>query len=192
LNGETATMIAMQYSLTLPADYDMAIIRQRIADRGHLLDDFDGLRFKAYLHAERGSDSTENLYAPFYLWQDSAAMQRFLGSAGFAALTQAFGWPTIRCWPVWDAHVSPDARDARFASRELGSIAPYSPLDALRTREHLALQDDIGRGAVAAVNAFEPTHWTHVRLRLWRAPPTFTHPAQRQLYNVGHVSQPGI
>ena len=47
-------MIAMQYGIGLPADYDMGIIRRRTADKGHLLDDFDGLVFKAYLHASRG------------------------------------------------------------------------------------------------------------------------------------------
>jgi len=118
-------MIAMQYSFVLPADYDMAIVRQRIGSKGHLLDDFDGLHFKAYLHAERGANSPHNLYAPFYLWQDSAAMQRFLGSAGFVGLTQAFGWPSIQCWPVWDAYLSPDARHAGFASRDIVAIAPY-------------------------------------------------------------------
>jgi hypothetical protein len=188
-------MIAMQYSFVLPADYDMAIIRQRIASKGHLLDDFDGLHFKAYLHAARDSASLatrENLYAPFYLWRDSAAMQRFLGSAGFAQLTQSFGWPVIRCWPVWDAYVSPDARDATLASRDIDTIAPYSALDALRQDDHATLQRDIERGALAAVNAFEPTTWTRVRFRLWGEP----HPAladhHRQLYDVGHVSQPKL
>jgi hypothetical protein len=33
-------MLAMQYRFVLPADYDMAIIRQRIHERGHLLDGF--------------------------------------------------------------------------------------------------------------------------------------------------------
>ena len=32
-------MIATQYRFPLPADYDMAIIDRRIADRGHLTDD---------------------------------------------------------------------------------------------------------------------------------------------------------
>ena len=181
-------MIAMQYSFTLPADYDMAIIRRRIADKGHLLDDFEGLRFKAYLHAQRGADSNENLYAPFYLWQDSAAMQRFLGGAGFVALTQAFGWPVIRCWPVWDAYLSPDARDARFATRELDVIAPYTSLNTLRQQERESLQEDVERGALAAVNAFEPTTWTQVRLRLWNE--SRPDNPKQQRYQIGHVSQP--
>ncbi len=186
-------MIAMQYSFTLPADYDMAIVGQRIASKGHLLDEFEGLLFKAYLHASRENPALathENLYAPFYLWRDNAAMQRFLGSPGFAQLTQAFGWPLIRVWPVWDAYLSPEAQHATLASRELDTIAPYSALDVLRQDDHAALQRDIERGALAAVNAFEPTHWTRVRFRLWGEP----HPAlaaeHRQLYDVGHVSQP--
>lgn len=184
----------MQYSFTLPADYDMEIIRRRIVEKGHLLDDFEGLHFKAYLHAARGEpldSASENLYAPFYLWRDSAAMQRFLGSAGFATLTQAFGWPVIRCWPVWDAYVSPDARDASFASREIHAIEPYSALDAMRRDEQTDLHRDIERGALAAVNAFEPTTWTRVRFRLWSEPQPAPVNHSRQLYRVSHVSQPG-
>jgi hypothetical protein len=46
-------MLAMQYSFTFPADYDMAIIERRIAENGHRLDGFPGLLFKAYLYARR-------------------------------------------------------------------------------------------------------------------------------------------
>jgi len=181
-------MIAMQYSFTLPADYDMAIVRQRIVEKGHMLDHFDGLLLKSYLHAERGPSSSENLYAPFYVWRDSAAMQRFLGSEGFAALTRAFGWPSIRVWPVWDAYLSPEARHARFASREIQPIPSYVALDALREEQHAQLQHDVERGALAAVNAFEPTTWTRVSFRLWGDATPATETGQR--YEVGHVSQP--
>lgn len=183
-------MIAMQYSFTLPADYDMAIIRHRIAEKGHSLDHFDGLRLKAYLHATRGEQSTENLYAPFYVWRDSEAMQRFLGSPGFAVLTQAFGWPSIRCWQVWDAYLSPQAREARFASREIHPIAPYTALDALRHEAREALQLDVERGALAAVTAFEPTTWSWVNFRLFDERPSISRADARQWYDVGHVSQP--
>src|SRR5271165_2720611 len=52
-------MIAMQYSFTLPADYDMSVIDRRIADKGPLLDGFPGLQFKAYLVARRGEHGPE-------------------------------------------------------------------------------------------------------------------------------------
>ena len=70
------------------------------------------------------------------------------------------------------------------------SIAPYTALDVLRQHEHEALQDDVDRGAVAAANAFEPTGWTQVRFRLWDEPNPALAAEHRQLYQVGHVSQP--
>jgi hypothetical protein len=45
-------MIAMQYSLVLPADYDMAIIGRRIAERGHLTDGLPGLAAQIAPHAD--------------------------------------------------------------------------------------------------------------------------------------------
>ncbi len=60
-------MYAMQYAFTLPADYDMQIIRRRMADRGHMTDGFAGLGVKDYLIREHGkAASALNQYAPFY------------------------------------------------------------------------------------------------------------------------------
>lgn len=60
-------MLAMRYAITLPADYDMGIIHDRVATKGPLLDDFPGLGVKAYLVRERGEHgSPVNQYAPFY------------------------------------------------------------------------------------------------------------------------------
>lgn len=187
-------MIAMQYRFVLPADYDMAIIRRRIASKGHLLDGFPDLVFKAYLYAERGADALpgrDNLYAPFYLWQGSAGMNAFLGGSGFAALVQAFGRPSVRCWSVWQASLSEGLAQACWASRETVPIAPHAALDALRESEREQAQDAVDRdGALAAVSAFEPTCWSLLRFRLWREPPPDLTGDTRQLYAVGHLSLP--
>lgn len=71
-------MHAMQYEITLPADYDMGIVHERVAARGRLLDAFPGLGLKAYLVRERGADSPVNQYAPFYLWVTPEGMNSFL------------------------------------------------------------------------------------------------------------------
>jgi len=72
-------MIAMQYEITLPADYDMQIIRDRVGATGHLLDSYPGLGVKAFLIRQRGVDgATSNQYAPFYLWADAAGAASFL------------------------------------------------------------------------------------------------------------------
>lgn len=79
-------MHAMQYEITLPADYDMGIIRTRVATKGHLLDAFPGLGLKAYLIRERAGGSPVNQYAPFYLWRAPEGMNAFLWGAGFQGL----------------------------------------------------------------------------------------------------------
>ena len=119
-------MIAMQYRIVLPADYDMGSIRQRIADKGHLLDDFPNLAFKAYLYADRTAayaQGRENLYAPFYLWHNTEGMNAFLGSAGFSGVVASFGRPLVRTWSMWRADVASDLSGAERATREILPIA---------------------------------------------------------------------
>ncbi|MFD7737514.1 DUF4865 family protein [Kitasatospora sp. NPDC059800] len=92
-------MHAMQYEITLPADYDLGIIRKRVADKGHLLDAHPGLGLKAYLVRERGRDgSPVNQYAPFYLWRTAEGMNSFLWGPGFRGLSADFGRPAVRHW----------------------------------------------------------------------------------------------
>lgn len=99
-------MIAMQYSFTLPADYDMSIVDRRIRDKGPLLDGFPNLGFKAYLSARKGEfGSHDNVYAPFYLWQRPEGATDFLCGPGFEALTGAFGWPQVMTWIVSQAEI---------------------------------------------------------------------------------------
>ncbi len=61
-------MIAMHYSFTLPADYDMDRIRTRVVARSATFDHMPQLDLKAFLIAERGKHgSNEHVYAPFYV-----------------------------------------------------------------------------------------------------------------------------
>ena len=55
-------MQAMQYTIKLPADYDMDIIRQRVRNTGHLMDGFDDLFFKVYLISEKSEGQLFNSY----------------------------------------------------------------------------------------------------------------------------------
>jgi Domain of unknown function (DUF4865) len=47
-------MIIKQYVVTLPADYDMGIIRKRVAEKGPSFDTFPGLGMKVFLIREKG------------------------------------------------------------------------------------------------------------------------------------------
>lgn len=188
-------MLAMQYGFTLPADYDMAIIRRRIADKGHLMDDFPGLVFKAYLYAARDDrelPGDDNLYAPFYLWHGSEGMNAFLAGSGFATLARDFGRPAVHMWMPWHAELAGDLRDARCATRELTRISAHADLGALRETEAAAALQDRAAGALAAISAYNPIDWTLLRFRLWPAPRPDMARDGRQWYRVGHVSQPDL
>jgi len=69
-------------------------------------------------------------------------------------------------------------------------LETYTALDTLRQHEHETLQNEIECGALAVVNAFEPTTWTQVRFRLWAESRPALAAECRQWHQVGHVSQP--
>ncbi|KAA0591935.1 hypothetical protein J2848_006443 [Azospirillum lipoferum] len=185
-------MIAMQYSFVLPADYDMTIIDRRVREKGPLLDGFPRLRFKAYLAARKqdaGFASAENLYAPFYLWDEPEGIDAFLSSPGFAAVSRDFGWPSVQTWLVRHAELTADLKAATHAIRETAPIAPYSDLASQRDRAITAAKSAIEAGALAAIAAFDPTKWMMAKFTLWpRLPPLL--PETMQIYTVGHISLP--
>ncbi|MBB4566453.1 DUF4865 family protein [Rhizobium leucaenae] len=185
-------MIAMQYSFTLPADYDMAIIDRRIRGKGPMLDNFPGLKFKAYLSARKGdarTGSRENLYSPFYVWEKDEGLSNFICGPGFAGVTQSFGWQQVKTWVVWRADISPDIQNARFAIREIFQTGPYVPLAEIRQRESDEAAGEVASGeALASVVAFEPTSWTRVRFRLLADLPKDVLRPGVQAYDVGHLS----
>ena len=189
-------MIAMQYNFPLPADYDMSIIDRRIRDKGPLLDNLPGLKFKAYLTARKDDPVTasrQNFYSPFYVWQQEEGLSDFVCGPGFQALTENFGRPQINSWIAWYADTSVAIRSAKFATREVVAIAPETSLAKLRAQESEAAARALSSGgALASVVAFEPTHWTLVRFRLSAEPPEDPARPGLQTYNVGHLSLPGI
>jgi hypothetical protein len=188
-------MIAMQYGFSLPADYDMSIIERRVKDKGAMLDHHAPLIFKAYLMARNGDSVTrsqENIYAPFYLWHDNSGMNDFISGAAFRGLVNSFGWPAVLTWPAVIATAQANSLvEAKFATRELHHIAPFTSLENLKKDE--AELADIAvkkHGALLALSAFEPTNWTLVRFRLWRESTQEMLIADQQTYNVLHVSNP--
>jgi hypothetical protein len=138
--------------------------------------------------ARRDAGERENLYAPFYLWDEPAGMSDFLTGPPFAAVTDSFGWPQVRSWIVWRARLAPNVRQAKFATREIEPIEPHAPLAALKAAEDEAVSAAIDQGALAAAAGFEPTTWTRVRFRLWRERPSAKQ--RGAVYEVGHVSAP--
>ncbi|MGW2838581.1 DUF4865 family protein [Streptomyces sp. NPDC001493] len=195
-------MYAKQYEITLPADYDMEIIRKRVAVGGPTMDDRAGLGLKAFVMRERGvNGSPVNEYAPFYLWNDTGAMAQFLvGGGGFQNIVRDFGRPAAHHWTGIACHTGP-AREAavRSASRRLTPI-PADPdlrgdglgLAALIGREAEELRALARReGVHTAALAFDPHAWQLVRFVLW-ADAVAPDEDATERYEVLHLSAPGL
>jgi hypothetical protein len=184
-------MHAMQYELTLPADYDMGVIRRRVASRGHLLDDWPGLGLKAYLMRERGvHGSPVNQYAPFYLWNTVAGMNAFLWGGPFQGIVDDFGRPSVRQWSGLayeeGGAVGSPARVAVLRRQQVPDEGPLTDVmaDTARETERLARED----GAVLSASAVDASLWELIQVSLWEndAPK-----ADGDLYEVLHLSAPG-
>ncbi|MET7295024.1 DUF4865 family protein [Streptomyces griseoloalbus] len=183
-------MHALQYELTLPADYDMRIVRDRVARRGHLLDAWQGLGVKAYLVRERGvHGSPVNQYAPFYLWNTAEGMNAFLWGGGFQGIADDFGRPPVRQWTglAYEEGVAADA-PAVVAVRHRSPVPDRARVGevaeaAVRACGLLAGTD----GVVLAAAAVDTARWELVHFSLWRhdAPE-----AEGEVFQVLHLSAP--
>jgi hypothetical protein len=185
-------MHAMQYEITLPADYDMRIIRERVATRGPTLDGFPGLGLKAYLIRERGVESSPvNQYAPFYLWESPAGMNRFLwGGGGFHGIVSDFGRPAVRHWTGAALEHGPDRGSVPRAATRRTEPFPAEE-DPAETVER-ALGDLRSRtpGVHSTALAVDPHLWELVHFTLWARDPAPGTPGVR--YEVLHLSTPGL
>jgi hypothetical protein len=186
-------MHAMQYAITLPADYDMSVIRKRVADKGHLLDHLPGLGLKAYLVRERGEDCPVNQYAPFYLWTETPAMSKFLWEGGgFQGIVADFGRPLVHHWV--------GAEFARGSAREVptqatitrtplaADVNPQGALADARTALPGQAQQD---GVHSTALAVDPSRWELVHFTLWTSSSPKPSPATVH-YRVLHLSCPNI
>ncbi|MFJ1811460.1 MULTISPECIES: DUF4865 family protein [unclassified Streptomyces] len=183
-------MHAMQYELTLPADYDMDVIHARASRVGPLLDDWEGLGLKAYLMRERGvHGSPVNQYAPFYLWNTVEGMNAFLWGGGFQGLSDDFGRPTVRQWTglAYEEGVAVGS-PALFAVRRRrpvpdGAVLSEAVREAVDEAGRLARED----GAVLAAAAVDTSRWESLHFSLWEHD---TPKADGDLFRVLHLSAP--
>lgn len=182
-------MHAMQYEITLPADYDMEIIRERVATKGHLMDAFPGLGVKAYLMRERGDHSPVNQYAPFYLWTTPEGMNSFLWGPGFQGIVRNFGRPEVQHWTGLSYEEGPSSTALPRSATRLRSPVPpsASPAEAVGAALEESRRLAKAPGAVATASAVDPRHWELLHFTLW------DHPAPREAgdrYEVLHLSRP--
>jgi hypothetical protein len=186
-------VLAMQYQITLPADYDMDVIRQRVARTGHLLDHYPGLGLKAFLVREKGTDgSPVNQYAPFYLWHDTAGAASFLWSGvGFSAIVRDFGRPVVQTWVGGTSHTAgQDLQDARYAVRTTHRLGEDADLVGATARADAELEAALDRpGTLLGAYGVDPRTWELVTFTLHRERPLDPAP-DAVTFEVLHLSSP--
>ena len=164
-------MQLMQYEITLPADYDMGIIRHRVATRGSGTDEFPGLGIKAYLVRERGRDgSPVNQYAPFYLWSGLVGHEPVPLRPGLRRHPHRLRAP-LPCGPGTASRCATAPSTHRYRSPP---PAPWrASTRAVRSRSSPAgsLDETAARSRQPGVNCtvvgVDPSTWLMVRLTLW-------------------------
>lgn len=180
-------MLAMQYEITLPADYDMGIIRTRVATRGSALDGWAGLGLKAYCVRERGVDgSPVNQYAPFYLWRAPEGMNAFLWGPGFRGLSADFGRPAVRQWTGLAFESGDLARTPVVATSHTSPIPP--DVDPAGVIEEAVAGLVAGDGVHSTALAVDTRNWQLLRFTLWHDEPQ----DDGVRYRVLHLSHPEL
>jgi hypothetical protein len=210
-------MYAMQYEISVPADYDMGILRDRVAKASSILDDRAGLGLKAYLIREIADGSPVNQYAPFYLWNDTEAMSRFLfAGAGFERIIRSFGRVVVRQWTSVARYSGPAAAGdvATAAARDVATAPTMTAMatataasrrtrpvpvfddslsawieEAAAEAEQLAKRDEAHTVALA----IDPTRWELVEFALWAGEvPSDVAATATEQYQVLHISKPEL
>lgn len=183
-------MIAMQYNIALPSEYDMHIIRQRVQSNGSKTDGFPGLAMKAYLIAEKARyNNYENQYAPFYLWEKTEGMNQFLLGGPFNNILHSFGRPLVHHWIALHAHVHKTA-EPQFALIQTDPIPASSDFASMLVRE----KDNFSSWAAdpatkAYITAYNPFTCSFCRFHMATDLDMLQKTAQGALiYDVHHIS----
>jgi hypothetical protein len=188
-------MFIKQYRITLPADYDMNIVRERVATRGASFDSFAGLGLKCFVIREKGKFGADsNQYAPIYLWPQVDAMWGFLAGPAFAGIKQAFGVPPIETWAGYayarSAHLT-DPASIASVTRVERLLDPDTDLAGGRQQERDAAAAAVERipGLLARAVGVDPRSWRIVTFDYW-AHTQAELPVGLHSYEVLHVSAP--
>jgi hypothetical protein len=152
-------MIATQYKIILPSDYDMNIIKDRVKNNGYKTDGFENLKFKLYLITEKGTnESLQNSYCPLYLWKDSDGLNKFLFDGFYDNIITSFGWQKVNVGiPLIDT-TTYRIKDSKYLFEVTREIQPQESLNNLKDK----IEKDIPTvGDTEYVVIYNPDKWKY-------------------------------
>lgn len=125
-------MIAMQYKIKLPDNFDMKDIRKRVDENGAKTDGFQDLIFKAYLIAVKDNYfMPQNEYCPLYLWRDTEGMNKFIWNGFYDNILNSFGWQKINIGVPLFSEIKDDFGTAHFCLETKRTIPACSKMQEL-------------------------------------------------------------
>lgn len=173
-------MIAMQYKIFLPDDFEMDNIRQRVKNNGYKTDGFQDLMFKAYLIKEKdGTSESRNEYSPLYLWKDSGGMNKFIFEGFYNNILQSFGWQKINIGIPLLCDLGKEFNNSQYAMEIENDILPsnqMSLLSFLKTSER----------CLGKVLIYNPDKWKYVEYRFYEREPRKS--LNCKIYQILHLS----
>lgn len=159
-------MLAMQYSVKLPAEYDLNKVNERVAQRAPKFKGRAGLLHKFYLY-----EREEHLYAPLYIWESTQAAQNFLMDSLFGDVVQDFGRPRVRSWQILEFNYGPSKIEPVKMISEVDKVCSDKALLDIRSHEEVHHNEMLQQeGLFAHLVLLDPDRWEISRCSLWSVP----------------------
>lgn len=179
-------MIATQYKITLPNDYDMNIIRERVRNNGFKTDGFDDLKFKLYLITEKGINrNLQNSYSPLYLWKDTNGLNKFLFKGFYDNILNSFGWQRVNIGiPLINTTTFP-IKEYNYLFRIAREIVPQESLNNLSEKIEKDLPMMEGTEYLVLYN---PEKWQY-EVFYFLNDPSLIKEMDGVIYQILHISQ---
>ncbi len=173
-------MIAMQYKIKLPNNYDMNIIRRRVSDNGKKTDGFQDLLFKAYLISENESTlENGNEYSPLYLWKNNEGMNKFIFDGFYDNILKSFGWQKISIGVPLLLEMNINFSKSKFAFEIEKEIPEAQAMEPIRFS--MDLSECTGK-----VLIYNPDKWRYIEYYFCETLPENIPPVK--IYEVLHLS----
>lgn len=156
-------MLAMQYSMRLPQNFDVQSVYERVSSRSPLFANLPGLSHKFYLY-----DHEEHFYAPLYIWQDHQAAHQFVMEDLFSGFVDTFGRPRVRTWNVLEFDYGQADIVPKFVCSSLDKVDPNNNLQQMADTESLRHQRLLcARNIYANLILLDTDRWELARFSFW-------------------------
>ena len=179
-------MIATQYKIILPSNYDMNIIKDRVKNNGHKTDGFEDLKVKLYLITEKGENNNlQNSYCPLYIWKDSKGLNKFLFDGFYDNIITSFGWQKVNVGILLIDTTTRDFKNIKYIFEVTKEITPKESLKNLKDeieKDMLKLYD------VEYVVIYNPDKWKY-SIFYFIEDLSKVKAEKGMIYNVLHISE---